>query len=105
MKRLAPALLAALALAGCATPSATTRVRAALLQSGLPPRMADCMADRLVARLSIGELKELGRAAKLPHRDVGALSIDELAYRLRAIGDKHIVHVVTTAGIGCAIAS
>ena len=105
MNRFAPVFLAALALAGCAMISPRERVHAELLHAGIKPRMASCLADRLVDRLSIGELKQLGRAAKLPRKDVGAMSIDELAGRLGAIGDPHIVSVVTSAGIGCAIAS
>jgi hypothetical protein len=105
MTRFAPALLAMLVLAGCATTSPRERVRAELLQAGIKPRMANCLADRLVDRLSLGELRQLGRAAKLPRKDVGNMSINELADRLAAVGDPHIVSVVTSAGLGCAIAS
>jgi hypothetical protein len=105
MIKLAPVLLAALALAGCVTASPRERVRSELLSAGLKPRMADCLADRLVDRLSVGELRQLGRAAKLPRKDVGNMSINELADRLAAVGDPHIVSVVTSAGLGCAIAS
>ena len=105
MNRFAPALLAVLVLAGCATTSPRERVRSELLTAGLKPRLANCLADRLVDRLSIAELRQLGRAAKLPRKDVGAMSINELADRLAAVGDPHIVSVVTSAGLGCAIAS
>ena len=100
MNRFAPALLAALALAGCMTLSKTERVR----EAGVPPRMASCMADRLVAKLSDDELRELAHVAKLPRQDAGAMSIGEIEERVRAIGDPHIVKVVTRSGIGCAIA-
>ena len=33
------------------------------------------------------------------------MSIHELVDRLQAVGDPHIVSVVASAGIGCAIAS
>jgi hypothetical protein len=105
MKRFAPSLLAILALAGCATTSPRERVRAELLSAGLKPRLANCLADRLVDRLSIAELRQLGRAAKLPRKDVGGMSLRELSDRLAAVGDPHIVSVVTSAGIGCAIAT
>jgi hypothetical protein len=105
VKRLAPTLLGLAILAGCATPSPRERVHQELLSAGLKPRMANCLADRLVDRLSIAELRQLGRAAKLPRKDVGNMSLNEMVDRLQAVGDPHIVRVVTSAGLGCAIAS
>jgi hypothetical protein len=105
MRLFVPATMALLALSACATLSPRERVHDELLRAGIKPRLANCLADRLSDRLSVSELRQLGRAAKLPRKDVGAMSIGELADRLRAIGDPHIVSVVTSAGIGCAIAS
>jgi hypothetical protein len=105
MRAIIPAAMALLALGACASLSPRERVHDELLRAGIKPRMASCLADRLTDRLSTGELRELGRAAKLPRKDVGAMSIGELADRLSAIGNPHIVSVVTSAGIGCAIAS
>ena len=105
MKRIASILVLAAALAGCMTVSKTERVRAALLRAGVPPRMASCMADRLVERLSDDELRQLAHIAKLPRQDVGGMSIREIEDRVSAVGDPHIVKVVTKSGIGCAIAS
>lgn len=105
MKRIASILIVAAALSGCIGLSKTERVRTALLQAGVPPRMASCMADRLVERLSDDELRQLGHIAKLPHQDVGGMSLREVEERVSAIGDPHIVKVVTKSGIGCAIAS
>lgn len=95
---------AALLLAGCATLSPETKVRDRLIEAGIGRRTAGCMAERLVDRLSIGQLQALGRAARLPGRDVGRMSIRELIDRLEAVGDPEIVAVVTRAGLGCAIA-
>ena len=105
MKRLASILIVAVALCGCMGLSRTERVRTALLRAGVPPRMASCMADRLVERLSDDELRQLAHLAKLPRQDVGGMSIREIEDRVSAIGDPHIVKVVTKSGIGCAIAS
>jgi hypothetical protein len=104
MKKLAT-FAALFALSACATPSPEARVRASLLNAGLSRPMADCMAQRLVDRLSIQELRKLGSLAKLQHKDLGAMSIDELLHRIRALDDPHILKVVTKAGIGCAIAT
>ena len=108
MTRSAPRFAAAcallLALGACQTLSPEARVRQRLIEAGLKPRMAQCMAERLSDRLSIGQLRELARAARLPGRDVGNMTVDELVYRLRAVGDPQIVKVVTRSGIGCLIA-
>ena len=104
MKRSAIIASALLALSACAVVSPREQVRARLLEAGVKPGMADCLSEKLARKLSIAQLKELGRVARLPGRDAGHMSIDELVYRLRAIDDPQIVEVVTRAGIGCAIA-
>jgi len=95
----------ALAAAGCATPSPEARVRTKLIEAGLSRPMASCMAERLVDRLSIEELRRLGALMKLGHRDIGQMTIDELIRRIGALQDPHILKVVTKAGLGCAIAT
>jgi hypothetical protein len=99
----APLLLPALALlAGCAvTPE--QRVNAALRDAGVPPRVASCMAERMAARLSIEQLKELKRLAAL--REPGESTGPKHILRsVEAIGDPEILRVTTRAAIGCYIA-
>ena len=101
-----PILLASLLmLAACATISPEAKVREKLLEAGLKPRMAQCVAERLVHHLSTVQLRKLGQLAKLPrqHAD-GHMRIDEFLARLDALGDPEIVAVATRAGLGCAIA-
>jgi hypothetical protein len=97
--------LAALALAGCATVSPEARVRAKLVEAGIAPPVAGCMAERMTDRLSMAQLKRLQSFGGLARHDVRGMSIDELVYRLRALQDPEIVSVVLKAGIGCAIAA
>jgi len=108
MKRLALRSSAALALAllasACSTISPEAKVREKLVDAGVRPEMADCMAGKLVRKLSNDELHQLGRVAKLPGARPGHLSFDELGERLQALNDPHIVSVVTRVGLGCAIA-
>ena len=89
-------------LAGCAvTPE--QRVNAALRDAGVPPRVASCMAERMAARLSIEQLKELKRLAAL--REPGESSGPKHILRsVEAIGDPEIVRVTTRAAVGCYIA-
>lgn len=106
MKRLAllPAF-AALALAGCTTVSPEARVRTKLIDAGIRPPVAGCMAERMVDRLSLVQLKRLQSLGGLGTHDVRGMSVDELVRRLRALQDPEIVSVVLKAGIGCSIAN
>jgi len=102
MKRfllLSPALLA---LAGCAvTPE--QRVRTALLDAGVPSRVAGCMAERMAAKLSIAQLRELKALSKM--REPGEkMGPKHILRSVEAIGDPEIVRVTTRAALGCYIA-
>ena len=92
-----------LALSACATPE--SRVRSALLSAGLSKPVSTCMAQRMVDRLSLGQLQRLSRLSDLRDRRIGDLTISEFVRKTRALGDPEIFAVVTTAGLGCAIAS
>jgi hypothetical protein len=96
-------LLPALALlAGCAiTPE--QRVNAALRDAGVPPRVASCMAERMAAKLSIEQLKELKSLAKA--QEPGEkMNAKHILKRVAAIGDPEVVEVTSRAAIGCYIA-
>lgn len=94
-------LAAVLALAACATPE--TRVRTALLDAGLPPPIAGCMADRMVDRLSLIQLNKLSGLKKLRQRDMRSLSVEEFLRRTRSLQDAEILGVVTSSGLVCAL--
>jgi hypothetical protein len=103
LMRLFLAALPLLALSACATPE--TRVRTALLDAGLSRPVASCMAQRMVDRLSLGQLQKLSRLSGLKDRQIGQLTVREFLRQASALGDPRILEVVTTAGLGCAIAS
>ncbi len=94
---------ALLVLSACATPE--SRVRTALLNAGLSKPVSTCMAQRMVDRLSLGQLQKLSRLAALRDTKIGNLTVGEFLRKSRALGDPEILTVVTTAGLGCAIAS
>lgn len=102
MKKLA-AIACLLAVMGCAA-SPEARVRTRLMDAGLSRPMAGCMAERLVDRLSMQQLRRLGSLAKLSERDIGSMTIDRFRNHIRALGDPEILAVVTQVGLGCAIA-
>ncbi len=92
-----------LALSACATPE--TRVRTALIDAGLPRPIATCMAQRMVDRLSLAQLQRLSHLSGLNERTIGQMTVREFIRKADALGDPQILTVVTTAGLGCAIAS
>lgn len=99
MRKAAPILVLALPalLASCAVPEA--RLRAGLVNAGLSEPMAACMAERMVDRLSLGQL---GRIADLP-RARGAASVSEFLHRLRSLRDPEILTVSSAAAAVCAV--
>lgn len=98
------ALSALALLSACATVSPEARVRTKLVEAGIKPPVAGCMAERMVDRLSLVQLRRLQSLGGLAGKDVRGMSVDELAHRLRALRDPELVSVVLKAGIGCSIA-
>jgi hypothetical protein len=96
-------VLPLLAVSACATPE--SRVRTALLNAGLSRPVSTCMAQRMVDRLSLGQLQKLSRLSALRDTQISNLTVGEFLKKTRALGDPEIFAVVTTAGLGCAIAS
>ena len=95
--RMAALFCATLALAACATPEA--RVRTGLTNAGLSEPMAACMAERMVDRLSLIQLRRLG---DLPYaRD--ERSVAGFLHRVRALRDAEIWGVSSTAAAVCAV--
>lgn len=101
--RLFSIALPLLALSACATPE--SRVRTALLDAGLSKPIATCMAQRMVDRLSLAQLQRLSRLSGLGSTRISDLTVGEFLRKTRELGDPEIVAMVTTAGLGCAIAT
>lgn len=94
-------LMMALLVAGCATPEA--RVRSGLVDAGLSRPIAACMAERMVDRLSLLQLRRIGRLGDLRDANVRELSVEQFLHRARAIGDPEILAVMTSSGAICAV--
>ncbi len=90
-------LLVPLALTACAIPEA--RLRTGLENAGLSHAMAACMAERMVDRLSLAQLRRIG---DLP-RASSSVSVGEFLHRIRALGDAQIVGVSASAAALCAV--
>jgi hypothetical protein len=103
LRRLILPVVLIASLAGCSLVSPEVKVRNRLLAAGIKPHMANCLAPKLVKKLSLAQLEALAKVAKVPGEDKHHLSIGELEDRLQAVNDPHIVDVVTRAALGCAI--
>lgn len=74
------------------------RLRAGLVDAGLSPPLAACMAERIVDRLSLEQLRRIG---DLPYaREAG--SMPEFLRRVRALRDPEILAVTSAAAGLCA---
>jgi hypothetical protein len=89
------------ALAGCATPE--QRVRSGLIEAGLSQPIATCMAARMVDRLSLLQLRRIGRLGDLRDANVSQLTVEQFLNRSRALGDPEILAVMSTSAALCAI--
>lgn len=89
--------LAVLALtAGCVEKIAESRVRGALLRAGLSERNSDCMAHRMVERLTIGQLR------KLEVLQSQKRSIADYVYAVERLSDAELLGVTTSSAALCA---
>ncbi len=89
---------------GLANPVVAWQVKGSLVASGIGEERAECMADRMVERLTLGQLWKLrqGMAAQDGEPE-NASSLGELVKRLRRVGDGEAVAVLTTSAGLCAI--
>lgn len=98
-------LLIAIAIqTGLANPIVQWRVESALVESGVSEERAECMAGRMVDRLSIGQLLNLqsGMAA-LEGEAEQPQNLGDLIRRIRRVDDGEAIAVVTTSAGLCAI--
>jgi hypothetical protein len=110
MKKLVLGLLLIVALgagalfSGLANPLVEMQVKSALTQSGIGEKRAGCMAERMVDRLTIGQLWKLrqGMAPQEGEPEDG-YGLGELIKRLRRVQDGEAVAVLTTSAGLCAI--
>lgn len=89
---------------GLANPLVEMRVKSALVESGISEKRAECMAERMVDRLSLGQLWKLrqGMAPQEGEPEEG-YGLGELVKRLRRVGDGEAVAVLTTSAGLCTI--
>jgi hypothetical protein len=89
---------------GLANPLVEMQVKSALVESGIGEKRATCMAERMVDRLTLGQLWKL-RQGMAPQEGEPAegYGLGELIKRLRRVDDGEAVAVLTTSAGLCAI--
>ena len=92
-------MLAAFAVASCATPEA--RLRSGLIEAGLSQPLARCMAERMVDRLSLLQLRRLADLKYAGRAD----SLDAFLHRVRSLRDPEVWTVTSTSATVCAVAA
>lgn len=97
----AAGLATCLALAACATPE--TRLRTGLVNAGLSKPVAACMADRMVDRLSLGQLLKISKLERIKTGRKDGESWQRFLRNIRALQDPEILGVATSSGAICAI--
>ncbi|MFC3174502.1 hypothetical protein ACFOD9_09575 [Novosphingobium bradum] len=87
---------AGLLLSGCVERIAESRVRSALVESGLSAETSACMARRMVDRLTIAQLRKL-QALRGPKR-----SLADYVAAVRKVGDREVLEVTASSAALCA---
>ena len=94
-------ILPILALAACASPE--TRLRSGLMNAGLSAGQSACMADRMVDRLSLIQLRRIASLKNFEKDRLRDMSVDRFLHNIRSLEDSEILTVTTRAALGCAI--
>ena len=91
-------------LAGCVNPSA--KIATSLEGYGFQPAQSQCVGDRLEASLSIGQLQQLGRAARATREGdttPGRLTASDFLRVAGQVKDPKVALEVARASAGCGI--
>ena len=102
MMRIAVMSGALLVLTGCVQTIAESRVRSALVEAGVSQSDADCMATRMVDRLTIEQLKKLEALKAREGEPARPATIGEYLDRVRRVGDAEVVAVTASSAGLCA---
>ena len=94
-------VLAVLALSGCSQ-IAESRMEDALVDAGLPPKMAGCMAERMSDRLTFNQMRKLTRLKAAGDEANVPLTIPDFLERARRVNDPEALEVAAAAAAVCA---
>ncbi len=94
-------ILPLLAITACASPQ--TRLERGLVSAGLSPELSACMADRMVDKLSLLQLKRLSSLGNFRDERLRDMTMDRFLYNVRSLEDPEILGIATRAGLSCTL--
>lgn len=101
MKRSLLILAPLLALSACASPE--TRLRTGLINAGLSKTQSSCMAQRMIDKLSLLQLRRLSSLSNFGDEKLANMSLNRFMHNIRSLNDPEILAITTRAALGCAI--
>ena len=101
--RVAALLLGVLMLSACAQTIAKSRVESALVEAGLGAKTATCMAERMVDRLSISQLRKLEGLKARSGEAARPTTLNGYIDRVRRVGDPEVLAVTSSSAALCAV--
>ncbi|WP_379547605.1 hypothetical protein ACFCW2_01340 [Qipengyuania sp. DSG2-2] len=93
---------AALVLTGCIDRVVESRVESALVKNGVSQSNAECMAGRMVDRLTIEQLRKLEGLAPQAGESKRPSGVRDLLRRLERVGDTEVLAVTGSSAALCA---
>lgn len=93
--------LIAVAAAGCVNSQA--RLRQGLYRAGLSAAMADCVAVRMDDRLSLSQVRRIGRLTGVRDDLARDGSIDQFLRSIEVLGDPEILAAASTSAAMCSL--
>lgn len=97
------AAFGALTLSGCVDRIAESRVNTALRDAGLSESNASCMAERMVDRLTIEQLRKLEGLKAADGEKGKPVSLRDFVRRVERVGDSEVIAVTGTSAGLCAL--
>jgi hypothetical protein len=101
MKRAILILAPLLGLSACATPQ--SQLRTGLMNAGLSRTQSTCMAQRMIDKLSLLQLRRLSSLSNFRDKKLADMSMGRFMHNIRSLNDPEILGITTRAALGCAI--
>ena len=92
----------ALGTAGCIDQVVESRVKSALVGAGVSNKNADCMAGRMVDRLSISQLRTLEQLKPRDTESDNSVGLRSYVERVRKVADAETIGVTASSAALCA---
>lgn len=101
MNRIALAVSLLFCVTACASPE--SQIRSGLVNAGLSKPMAGCMANQMIGKLSLIQLRRLGSLGNFQRESIREMSVERFLRNVRALKDPEVLAITTRAGLSCAL--